>query len=165
MNMQTVQFHIREAAQTDMAAIEDINRRAWEGGITTHELLQQRHGRLNGTDWTESITRAVAEHLARPDVTVFVAEHDSRVIGYASAQISREPPSEMGTVSYNAVDPDFHGRGVGTALIEHVIVYLQAQGARALNVVTIESDEPAMHIYEKLGFTKLTSLIYYTRDC
>jgi ribosomal protein S18 acetylase RimI-like enzyme len=162
---QKIVFQIRQATESDEDAINAINRRAWSGGITTHELLEQRHGRLNNQDWRERITSAVGEHLARPDVTTFVAEHQGKVIGFAAAQIDQQPPAEMGTVSYNAVDPDYQRQGVGTALIEHVIAFLEAQGAHVLNVVTVETDEPVKHIYERLGFEKLTCLIYYSKDC
>lgn len=157
-------FTIREATTEDMAAIEAINRCSWAGGITTHELLERRHGPLNNRSWTESITTSVLTHLARYDVTTFVAEHDGTVIGFAAAQIDPMGQSDMGTVSYNAVDPDYQGMGVGSTLIRHVVDYLVAQGARVLNVVTVEDDAPALHIYQRLGFNKLTSLIYLSRD-
>lgn len=157
-------WRIRLASEGDRPAIDAINRRAWAGGLTTHELLERRHGPVEGRPWAEQITRAVATHLARPDVTTFVAERDGRVIGYAAAQIGHEPPSDLGTVSYNAVDPDYQGQGVGTALVEHVVAYLWEQGARVLTVVTLECDEPARRIYERLGFRELTRLIYYSRD-
>jgi ribosomal protein S18 acetylase RimI-like enzyme len=160
----TLDFTIREATADDRAAIAAINRQAWPGGITTHELLEQRHGRLNDIPWSESIANAVSGHLARPDVTTFVAEHEGAVIGYAAAQIDAAQHADMGTISYNAVAPEFQGHGVGSALIQQVVDYLVAQGARVLTVVTVEEDTPALRIYERLGFHKLTSLIYLSRD-
>jgi ribosomal protein S18 acetylase RimI-like enzyme len=162
--MKALDFTIREATAEDMAAINAINRRTWAGSITTHELLEQRHGRLNNLPWTESITSAVAAHLARADVTTFVAEYEGAVIGFAAAQIDTAQKADIGTVSYNAVALDYQGFGVGSALIRHVVDYLVAQGARVLTVVTVEEDTPALRIYERLGFRKLTSLVYLSRD-
>ena len=158
-------YRIRKITNVDQPALEQLNRESWSGLITTHELLEQRHGQINNQDWLEQITNAVATHLANPDVTTFVAElDDHRIIGYAAAQISQQEPHDVGTVSYNAVAPDYRGQGVGTALIEHVMDYLKEKGARILTVVTVESDEPARHIYERLGFQELTSLIYFSKE-
>jgi GNAT superfamily N-acetyltransferase len=159
-------YRIRPASHEDHDVIAGINRRAWAGGITTHELLERRHGPIDGRPWVEHIADAVTTHLAEPDVTTFVAEQEGRVVGYAAAQIKRQEPSpDVGIISYNAVDPDYWGRGIGTALIEAVIGYLGEQGARVLAVWTLEVDEPACHIYERLGFKELTRFVYYTREC
>jgi GNAT superfamily N-acetyltransferase len=159
-------YRIRRASQEDHDAIAEINRRAWAGGITTYELLERRHGPIDGRPWIEHIVDAVATHLAEPDVTTFVAELEGRVVGYAAAQIGREEPSpDIGIVSFNAVHPDHQGQGIGTALIKQVTGHLEAQGARVLAVWTLEADEPVRRIYERMGFEELTRFVYYSRDC
>jgi ribosomal protein S18 acetylase RimI-like enzyme len=155
---------IRVASQADAEAILDINRQAWSG-YTTHELLELRHGVLNGRPWTDHIADAVASHIRSKNVTTFVAEHQGRVIGYATAQINRERASNIGTVSYNAVAPAYRRQGVGTALIQEAMKCLKEQGARVLTVVTLETDEPVRRIYERLGFKELTHLVYYSKEC
>ena len=160
---------IRQAVEGDQEAIAAINRRAWSGGITTHELIEQRHGPIDGRSWIEHTVDAVAAHMRQPDVTTFVAEVESRIVGYAAAQVmppasrGETPAPDVGIVSYNAVDPDYQGQGIGTALIQRVLSYLQEQGARVLAVWTLEADEPARRIYERLGFEELTRFVYYTR--
>ncbi len=158
-------YLIRQATPSDQDAVEAINRQSWSGRITTHQLLENRHGRLNDRDWTERIVQAVSEHLSQPEVITFVAEQQGKVIGYAAAQISLQPWADVGAVSYNAVLPEHRGCGVGSALIEHVMHYLKAKGARVLTVVTLDSDDPAKHIYERLGFEPLAVLIYYSQKC
>lgn len=166
-------FFIRLATEDDFDAIWRINLRAWSGGITTHELLERRHGQIDGRSWVERMAGAAATHLAGPDVTTFVAElapstgsgQTGRVVGYAAAEIKcEEPASEIGIVSYNAVDPDYQGQGIGTALMVRVVSYLKEQGARVLVVWTLEADEPARHIYQKQGFKELTRFVYYSMD-
>ena len=159
------EIEIRLASSADTGRIDEINRQSWGGGITTHELLEARHGAINGRDWTTHISESVAAHLKQADVTTFVAEHDSQVVGFAAGQIKSEGPSDIGVVSYNAVDPAFRGHGVGTALIKHVMAYLKTKGARALTVVTLEEDQAACRIYERLGFQRLTRLVYFSKDC
>ena len=163
MTVQHQTYHIRPATEGDHGAIETINRRAWCGGITTHELLEQRHGPIDGRPWVEHITEAVVAHLVEPDVTTFVAEQEGRVVGYACAQINPQGPrSDVGVVSYNAVDPEYQQQGIGTALCERVISHLKEQGARVLAVWTLEADEPACHMYERMGFKELTRFVYYS---
>jgi len=155
---------IRQAVEGDQEAIAAINRRAWSGGITTHELIEQRHGPIDGCSWIEHIVDAVAAHMRQPDATTFVAEQEGQIVGYAAAQMRKERPApDIGVISYNAVDPDYQGQGIGTALIQRVLSYLQEQGARVLAVWTLEADEPARRIYERLGFEELTRFVYYTR--
>jgi ribosomal-protein-alanine N-acetyltransferase len=162
--VQSGTYHIRRATEKDGGAIEAINRRAWVGNITTYELLERRHGPVGGCPWTERVMADIAAHLARPDVTTFVAEKSGRVIGYAAAQIRPDGQSDVGVVSYNAVDPGFRGLGVGTSLLQHVMSYLKQQGARVLEVVTLDTDEPARRLYERMGFQELVRLVYYTKD-
>jgi ribosomal protein S18 acetylase RimI-like enzyme len=159
-------YRIRPATEDDLGAIEAINRRAWSGGITTHELLEQRHGPIDGRSWIEHIVKAVTTHLAEPDVTTFVAEQKGRIVGYAAAQIKREEPSpNVGIVSYNAVDPYYRRQGIGTALMRQVMSYLKEQGARVLVVWTLEAGKSARHVYERMGFKELTRFVYYSMDC
>lgn len=157
---------IRLATEDDSEAIRAIDRHAWSGEITTLELLEKRHGILDGTPWFEQIPNDVATHLAQSDVTAFVAEQEGRVVGYAAAQIRQDPSlSEVGIVSYNAVHPDYRGQGIGTALINQVMNHLKEQGVRVLVVWTLEKDEPARRVYERLGFTELTRFVYYSMAC
>jgi ribosomal protein S18 acetylase RimI-like enzyme len=158
-------FRIRQATLEDQQAIDSINHRAWSGGITTHELLEQRHGLIGGRPWVKHIIDAVAANLARPDVTAFVAEQDDRIVGYATAEIKQDESSAaVGIVGYNAVDPDFRGQGIGTALCDRVMSFLKEAGAQVLAVWTLESDAPARRIYERQGFEELTRFVYYSME-
>lgn len=157
------EIKIREATEADAEAIWEINLRAWPG-CAIAELSEQRHGVLNGRRWTEHMARAVAEHMQRKDVATFVAELDGKVIGYANAQMSAEGPTETASIGYNAVEPDYRGRGAGTALVKHAIDFLGGRGARVLTVMTLAADEPARRIYGRLGFKELTRLIYYSME-
>ena len=51
-----------------------------------------------------------------------------------------------------AVRGDFRGRGVGTALLEHVIQAGAARGADRATLEVRRSNAPARRLYERLGF-------------
>lgn len=76
----------------------------------------------------------------------FVAEDDHRVIG-TSATIVYE--SRFAWIGMLLVDPEYRGRGIGTALLERAMGYLDSQ-----NVLTAKLDATPQGklLYSKLGF-------------
>jgi ribosomal protein S18 acetylase RimI-like enzyme len=52
-----------------------------------------------------------------------------------------------------AVHPDFQGRGLGNALMRQGIRYLLAEAVPRIRLEVRPDNGPAVHIYEKLGFT------------
>jgi ribosomal protein S18 acetylase RimI-like enzyme len=53
-----------------------------------------------------------------------------------------------------AVDPAAQGRGVGKALVTHVVDRFRAQGSRAVVICSMTSMEAAHRVYLRLGFTR-----------
>jgi GNAT superfamily N-acetyltransferase len=76
----------------------------------------------------------------------FVAETDGAVRGTA-ATISFE--RRFAWVGMVLVDPAYRGRGIGTALLEKSIAYLDFMGIPAIKLDATPAGKP---IYEKLGF-------------
>lgn len=62
-----------------------------------------------------------------------------------------------------AVRPTFRGRGIGTALMQHVLAEARRLGARRATLEVRASNEPARRLYERLGFyVAATRRNYYT---
>ena len=154
-------MEIRKYRESDLAEIEAITRVAWKGVIIA-ELLEARHGVLGGKsaiEWkVEQVSCGCREH---PD-SLFVAEEDGRVVGYACFHL--DPRRSLGEVGNNAVHPDFRGRGIGSALNRHILDFFRAQGLRFAQVSTLESDLPAQHVYFKNGFRELVRSIHYSME-
>ncbi len=53
-----------------------------------------------------------------------------------------------------AVNPAAQGRGVGRALVTHVVDGFRAQGARSVVICSMTTMEAAHRIYLRLGFTR-----------
>lgn len=51
-----------------------------------------------------------------------------------------------------AVRPEYHGRGLGTALLEHVLQAGARRGAERATLEVRRSNTPARRLYERLGF-------------
>lgn len=80
----------------------------------------------------------------------FVAVHDDAVVGHAAyAPVDAAEP-EM--VVY--VDPDFHGRGLGTELTKHVLAYAAEDDCDAVALDVDRDNAAAIHVYRDLGFTE-----------
>jgi mycothiol synthase len=87
-------------------------------------LLHERDGRLAGFCWTKV-------HPAEP------------ALG--------DPP--MGEIYAIAIDPDFHGQGLGGPMTLAGLAWLAAQGL-TVGMLYVESDNhPAVRTYERIGFT------------
>lgn len=84
-------------------------------------------------------------------------ERDGRLAGFCWTKVhpadeERGDPA-MGEIYAIAVDPDFHGQGIGGPLTLAGLAWLARQGLR-VGMLYVESDNhPAVHTYERIGFT------------
>jgi ribosomal protein S18 acetylase RimI-like enzyme len=79
-----------------------------------------------------------------------VAEDDSGVIGY---QLSTKNP--LGAhLARLGVKPEAQGRGVGSALVSHLIQSLEISRLDRLSVNTQEDNTASLSLYRKLGFVR-----------
>jgi ribosomal protein S18 acetylase RimI-like enzyme len=80
--------------------------------------------------------------------SAMVAEDDSGVIGY---QLSTKNP--LGAhLARLGVQPEAQGRGVGSALVSHLIQGFQAGQLNRLSVNTQSDNAASLALYKKLGF-------------
>lgn len=78
----------------------------------------------------------------------FIARDGDRVVGHAAYAPADSDEPEF--VVY--VDPDYHSRGIGTELTRHAIAYAAEAGHDALTLDVDAANEPAVHVYHKMGF-------------
>ena len=76
----------------------------------------------------------------------FVAEWKSKAVGTATTTVYGRTCAWIGMV---LVDLAHRRRGIGTALLEHCIAYLQARGVRAIK---LDATEAGRAVYAKVGF-------------
>ena len=77
-------------------------------------------------------------------LALFVAEADGRAIGWASV----EPRGETAWLADLWVEPEWIGKGVGTALFRRTVDHARESGARVLEW---EAEPNALGFYEKMG--------------
>lgn len=143
----TERIHVRHATPGDAEALTALGRAVGserEGWLITD-------GAWRGT----SDERRYLKSLRRyPHAAVFVAETDEGIVGRLSIARDAHPAS--------AHVADFglmvaHGRrrqGIGTALIEEAIRWARGSGIHKLELHVFPHNEPAIGLYEKLGFRR-----------
>jgi GNAT superfamily N-acetyltransferase len=103
-------------------------------------------------NWRVSQLHAVEDVCAAPDTNVWVAINAGKTVGFIAVKLHSE--SSMGEIYMVAVDPDFQGYGIGTALTQFALDWIKDAG---MSVAIVETGfdpghAPARHTYEKVGF-------------
>jgi ribosomal protein S18 acetylase RimI-like enzyme len=158
-----MQPRIRPFEDRDAEAVVDLSLRAWAPVFASLEqvLGSEIFGRLH-PDWREDQRRAVQDVLAAKKGRVWVAEVDGTAVGFVAIEVY-DPERSMGEISMLAVDPDYEGGGIGTALTEFALDRLKDAGMKVAMVET--GGDPghtaARRTYEKAGYVLLPIVRYF----
>jgi ribosomal protein S18 acetylase RimI-like enzyme len=120
-----------------------------------------RHAELDERLLLEPANALYVEEWGRPGDTGAIAESDdAEPVGAAWYRYFGENQHGYGFISPEipelsvGVAPEHRGRGVGTALLEALVERAQQEGAPALSL-SVEEDNPALRLYERLGFRRV----------
>ena len=97
--------------------------------------------------WSASLF--LSELAQRATRSYIVAKHEGEVVGYSGMMFT----GTEAHVTNIAVDPDFHGRKVGSRLLLRLLTEAIARGARTLSLEVRVSNLPAQTMYGKFGFS------------
>ena len=98
----------------------------------------------------------IAAYLLRNPTTCFVAEENGCIVG----AILSGHDGRRGYVSHTAVAGSCQRRGIGTALVQHMLAAMQAQGIRKVALLAFSNNEKGNAFWEKQGFTAREDLTY-----
>jgi mycothiol synthase len=89
-------------------------------------------------------------------------ERDERLAGFCWTKVHPAQPGpagdpELGEIYVIAVDPEFHGLGLGRELTVAGLQHLADEGVRTGMLYVDAANVPAMRLYESLGFTVHTT--------
>ncbi|MEE1610498.1 GNAT family N-acetyltransferase [Microvirga sp. CF3016] len=121
-------FTLRRAALPDMTAIARLNRHVRK---TCLPYLPDLH--------TPDEDLAFFQEQVFPTSEVWIAEAGVQLIGFAGARLD--------WLDHLYVDPDWHGQGVGSALLSAV-----SDNRAELNLWTFQENAQARRFYERQGF-------------
>jgi ribosomal protein S18 acetylase RimI-like enzyme len=108
----------------------------------------------------------LGSQLAKPSVTVLVADRNGEVVGYTYAGVegwdymSLRGPA--GVVYDIVVDPPHRGQGIGRMLLDATLDALERGGARQVVLSTAQQNEPAQRLFSSAGFRR--TMIEMTRE-
>jgi mycothiol synthase len=134
----------RAFADADADAFIDVNNRAFhwhpeQGGMTREHLAHSR-----AEEWFDADGFRIHERDGRLAAFCWTKIHPAnRSLG--------DPP--LGEIYVIAVDPDFHGQGLGTALTLAGLQWLSDHGMTTGMLYVEHDNDAAVHTYERIGFT------------
>ncbi len=130
-------MEIRHAEETDMVALVDLFQTSIETQADEHYSEEQVHA------WASRATEAsFQDFILGP--TTFVAVDDSGPLGFCGY-------ASDGHITSLYIRPDFVGKGIGRAMLIHVLEDARAQGIESFHV---EASDMAIPLFEKFGFEK-----------
>ena len=137
----------------------EIETRPFRPGVDEEAWLRQNnrsfadHPEQGG--WTAA---TLAQHEAEPwfDPDGFLLhERGGRLAGSCWTKLhpATETDAELGEIYVIGVDPDFHGKGLGPQLTLAGLAWIADRGVTTGMLFVDAANTPALHMYEKLGFT------------
>jgi ribosomal protein S18 acetylase RimI-like enzyme len=121
--------------------------------------------------WCVSQQKAVEDLCTAKDTNVWVARvfdqpeanEAGSTVGFVATKLHSE--DNMGEIYMVAVDPDYQGRGIGSALIEFALTSMKDAGMSIAMVETAgdPGHAPARHTYEKAGFELFPVARYFKK--
>jgi GNAT superfamily N-acetyltransferase len=142
---------IRVAEVRDAAAIAHVHVESWlttYNGLVPEEYLASLNEAERVPLWKKRLTR---------DISVFVAEIGSKIVGFASGGPIREPLATYDAELYTIyLLEEVQGRGIGKDLLSAVAEALVRKDHTSMLVWVLEQN-PAVRFYEKTGAEHLMS--------
>ncbi len=152
---------IRPARYEDLEAAQEITRFAF-APVSTSRMEEDFFGEeLNGTPWHVYKNREIKNQFSTNLNLTIVCEKDGIVVGYATIIYDEE--KKIAKIGNNAVHPDYQGQGIGKAMQREIARRMAEDGYTRFSVQTLTCDIAAQKIYEKLGYERIASNIFYLK--
>lgn len=109
------------------------------------------------TPWSE---KSIHEELNNEWALWYVALEGDRFLGYIGIQFGLDG----GDIMTIATEPEYRGKGIGKALILHVLEIFKEKHLQYLTLEVRPSNAPALNLYERLGFSQVGRRKNYYRN-
>ncbi|WP_420962303.1 GNAT family N-acetyltransferase [Brucella sp. IR073] len=133
-------MEIRRAVASDRAAIAAVGCRAWISSFTQFEPDANEPGvRVR----VEKVFRTFADEFYP---SIRIAETAGIVLGWGARDTDADYISDLW------IDPSFHRRGIGLALMDALLAEILLAGYPMARIDTHARNLPAIRLYERCGF-------------
>lgn len=78
----------------------------------------------------------------------FVYEEDSKIIGVGG--INYFPEEKLARISWDMIDPNYQGKGIGKKIVQHRINHLNNNPT--IELIVVRTTQLVYKFYEKMGF-------------
>lgn len=148
-------FHIRVAQPDEMETVAAIAYRAFESfRLRVDPQIPESRARHSRREWVRNGFKGRAE-------AIYVAEMENRPVGFVLLR-SKTDTGKTGEIELIAVDPAFHGRGIGKALVAEAIRHYQGKTPE-IHVGTQAKNLRAIGLYTRMGFSVIRSELSFHR--
>ncbi|MEM9265817.1 MAG: GNAT family N-acetyltransferase [Cyanobacteria bacterium P01_F01_bin.13] len=158
-------MHIEPYTPQHIDTVIQLSLRAWTPVFESLQTMMNTdvHQAFYPDGWRVSQQKAVEDACTTENINVWVAIDAKITVGFVAVKLDAE--SSMGEIYMVAVDPDFQGRGIGTALTEFALAWMKEAG---MSIAMVETGgdpghAPARHTYEKVGFKLLPIARYFKK--
>lgn len=155
-------FSIRPTRHDDVETVVAFGLRAFEPIFESWaNILGPRLFTSAYPDWRDSQAQAIRDQCRPEQHPCWVAEVSGRAVGMVT--LVHDKDQQVGAIEMLAVDPEYQGRGIATALIDTALAEAKALGCKRVEVWTggDPGHGPARRSYEKADFTALPVVHYY----
>ncbi len=139
--------HIRPVRSDDEDALRALNKRVSDRTIYLRFFAMDRRS-----------ADQQAHHLSDPDPqdahVALVAEIGGQIVAVSSFEVIEPREAEVAFL----VDDAFHGRGLGTLLLEQLAAIAREQGIRRLRADTLVENAPMLRVFADSGFEQVRTV-------
>jgi len=130
-------------------------------------LTSGHNSAFAGTWWFSPYTEAQTAHRAMMSNTSYdgirLLFHGEYLAGYCWTLLMSDGHRRQGVIGSIGLVPEFRGRGISRAILAAGMVYLRSAGADYIRLEVDGANEPAIRLYQSMGFQKAGQLHWYER--
>jgi GNAT superfamily N-acetyltransferase len=157
---------IRDYAPADLARLHEIRAAAFAPVFASFRAIVGERIAPHAFAGDEEAQGRHLEELCGGDhaKSVLVAVIDGQIVGFVG--VALDPAMGLGEIGLAAINPNFAGRGIGTALCDFALQRMREAGMKVATVATggDESHAPARRAYAKAGFDRVLPTQWMYRE-